>query len=258
MAETQTTMDVVMPAIQRGEEPAKKKLQQLSVFFPAYNEEKNVPIVVAKALKVLPRVAEEYEAIIVNDGSRDRTGEVAEQLFGAQPCVRVISHEKNRGYGAALRTGFRAARYPWVAFTDSDAQFDFADIEQFIPYTDSADLILGYRLHRADSVLRRLFTFGWALIPRILLGLDVKDYSCGFKLIKKSVIEAVEPLQGEEKVYQIELLVKAKRKGFKFAEVGVHHYPRTFGKQTGANLKVVLRSLGEMLDLYRRLRHRVT
>jgi glycosyltransferase involved in cell wall biosynthesis len=236
------------------EDETKKKLQQLSVFFPAYNEEKNVPIVVEKALKVIPRVADEYEVIVVNDGSRDRTGEVAEELARVNPCVRVISHARNCGYGAALRTGFRAARYPWVAFTDSDGQFDFADIERFLPFTQSADLILGYRRQRADSVLRRVYTLGWALIPRLLLGLDVRDYSCGFKLIRKSVVDAVEPLQGEEKVYQIELLVKARRKGFKFAEVGVHHYPRTFGKQTGANLKVVLRSLREMFDLYRRLR----
>ncbi|MFQ6058355.1 MAG: glycosyltransferase family 2 protein [Anaerolineae bacterium] len=232
----------------------KERLEQLSVFFPAYNEEENVPFVVEKALKVLPRVADEYEVIVVNDGSQDRTGEVAGELAETHPCVRVIHHERNCGYGAALRTGFRAAKYPWVAFTDSDGQFDFAEIERFLPFTQSADLILGYRLQRADSVIRRLYTFGWALIPRILLGLDVRDYSCGFKLIKKSVIEAVEPLQGEEKVYQIELLVKAKRKGFKFAEVGVHHYPRVFGKQTGASPKVVLRSIREMFDLYRRLR----
>lgn len=234
--------------------PEKEKLEKLSVFFPAYNEEKNIRNVVEKALKALPWVADEYEMIIVNDGSQDRTGEVAEELARAHPCVRVVSHEKNYGYGAALRTGFRAARYPWIAFTDSDGQFDFSEIERFLPFTQSADLILGYRLQRADSAIRRLYTFGWALIPRILLGLDVKDYSCGFKLIKKSAIEAVEPLQGEEKVYQIELLVKAKRKGFKFAEVGVHHYPRVFGKQTGTALKVVLRSIREMFDLYRRLR----
>lgn len=233
----------------------KQKLAQLSVFFPAYNEEKNIPVVVEKALQILPEVAEEYEVIIVNDGSQDRTGEVAEELAKTHPSVRVIHHQKNLGYGAALRTGFQSAMYPWVAFTDSDGQFDFADIKRFLPFTDSADLILGYRLHRADSIIRRIYTFGWALIPRILLGMDVRDYSCGFKLIKKSVIEAVEPLQGEEKVYQIELLVKAKRKGFRFAEVGVHHYPRTFGQQTGANIKVVLRSIREMFQLYRRLRH---
>jgi len=231
-----------------------EKLAQLSVFFPAYNEEENVPIVVERALQILPQVADEYEVIVVNDGSQDRTGEVAEELARTHPCVRVIHHERNLGYGAALRTGFRVARYPWVAFTDSDGQFDFADIRQFLPLTDSADLILGYRLQRADSIIRRVFTFGWALIPRILLGMDVRDYSCGFKLIRKSVIEAVEPLQGEEKVYQIELLVKAKRQGFRFAEVGVHHYPRTFGQQTGASLRVVLRSIREMFQLYRRLR----
>ena len=221
----------------------KEKLEQLSVFMPAYNEEENVPVVVEKILKVLPGVADEYEVIIVNDGSQDRTGEVSDGLSLAHPNVRAINHEVNRGYGGALRSGFRAARYPWVAFIDSDDQFDFADIERFLPFTQSADLILGYRLQRADSLVRRLYTFGWALIPRLLLGMDARDYSCGFKLIKKSVIEA------------IELLVKAKRKGFRFTEVGVHHYPRVFGTQTGASLKVVFRSIREMFDLYRRLRH---
>ena len=137
-----------------------------------------------------------------------------------------------------------------MAFTDADGQFDFSDITKFIEKKDESDLILGYRLKRADSFARVLFTFGWSSLARIILGLKARDYSCGFKMIKKEVYNAVLPLVGEEKVTQIELLVKARKMGFKFSEVGVNHYPRASGKQTGANLKVVVKSVFDMFKLW--------
>lgn len=225
-----------------------EKLPELSVFFPAYNEERNIERTVKNALKILPKIASKYEMIIVDDGSTDKTGEIAERLAKEKEFIKMVHHRPNRGYGAALKSGFSESRYSWVAFSDADGQFDFSEIEKFLPLTDKADLILGYRLKRADSLIRRFGAFVWDLVARILLGLDVKDYSCGFKLIKKKVFEEVQPLTAEEKVTQIELLVKARRLGFKFAEVGVSHYPRKAGKQTGANIKVVARSY---LDLFR-------
>lgn len=230
------------------------KIAELSVFFPAYNEEKNIAGTVKKAEQVLKKIASKYEIIIVDDGSTDKTGEIAEKLAQKNKSIRVFHHQPNRGYGAALKTGFRESRYSRVAFSDADGQFDFSEIKKFLPFTEKADLILGYRLKRADSFLRQFYTFVWKMTARVLLGLDVKDYSCGFKLIKKKVFEAVQPLEGEEKVTQIEFLVKAKKEGFKFAEVGVHHYPRKFGKQTGANVKVVLKSLIDLFKLWRRLK----
>lgn len=119
---------------------------------------------------------------------------------------------------------------------------------------DKADLILGYRLKRADSFLRKVYTFVWRAIARILFGLQARDYSCGFKLIKKKVFEAIQPLEAEEKVTQIEFLVKAKRQGFVFAEVGVNHYPRKAGQQTGANWQVVFKSLLDLFKLWKSLR----
>lgn len=230
-----------------------EKLSELSVFFPAYNEEKNIKNTVERAAEILPQIASKYEIIIVDDGSTDKTGKIADEIAGEDKFIRVVHHHPNKGYGAALKSGFLNSRYSWVAFTDADGQFDFSEIKKFLPFTDKADLILGYRIKRADSILRRFGAFVWFLIARILFGLDVKDYSCGFKLIKRRIFEAVQPLEAEEKITQIEILIKAKRQGFKFAEVGVSHYPRKFGQQTGANLKVILRSIIDLFGLWRKL-----
>ena len=151
-------------------------------------------------------------------------------------------------------TGFASSKFEWAAFADSDGQFDFAEIKKFLAKKDEADLVLGYRLGRVDSILRRVYTWGWAFLAKIILGLSVRDYFCGFKLIRKEVFDSIQPLVGEEKVTQIEMLVKAKRKGFKFAEVGVSHYPRTAGEQTGANPKVILKSLHDLFTLWRMLK----
>lgn len=225
-------------------------LKNLSVFFPTFNEEKNVENTITKAIKVLEDLKLNYEVIIVDDGSTDKTPELTQQLSKKFKNVKVVRHQKNVGYGGALKTGFSNAKYSWVAFADSDGQFDFSEIKLFLEKTDDADLILGYRLNRNDAFSRKVFTFGWALIAKVLLGLRARDYSCGFKLIKKEVFEAVSPLKTEEKVTQIEFLVKAKRKKFRFAEVGVHHYPRMFGVETGANFKVVLKSILDLLKLW--------
>lgn len=231
------------------------KIDSLSVFFPAYNEEKNIAATVTHAIKVLKDLKiSQWEVLIINDGSFDKTAEVVYELEKEYKHVRLVNHKYNKGYGGALKTGFNESRYPWIAFADSDGQFDLGEISKFIEKTDTADLVLGFRIKRADSLVRRIYTFGWSMIARILLGLSVKDYSCGFKLIKKEVFESIQPLEGEEKVTQIEMLVKAKKLGFKFAEVGVYHYHRKFGKQTGANLKVVIKSIVDLVKLWWRLR----
>ncbi len=232
----------------------KISISELSVFFPAYNEEKNIEATVRSAKKVLNKVAHKWEILIVNDGSTDKTGEIARRLAKEDERIKVITHSPNRGYGGALKSGFANSRFRWVCFTDSDGQFDFSEIKKFLPYTKDTDLILGFRLKRADPFIRKVYTAVWALIPRLIWGLKVKDYSCGFKLIRKKVFDEVQPLVGEEKVTQIELLVKAKKKEFKFKEVGVRHFPRKYGKQTGADLKVVLKSIGDLYNLWRKLR----
>jgi glycosyltransferase involved in cell wall biosynthesis len=230
------------------------KIKQLSVFFPAYNEEENIKTTVENTIRVLRKVAEKWEIIIVDDGSKDNTPALSDSLAKKNKNVRVIHHKPNRGYGGALKTGFKEAKYEWVAFTDSDGQFDFNEITKFISLKDEADLILGIRKSRADSILRKIYTWGWALLPKIILGMKAKDYSCGFKMIKKEVFDKVQPLKGEEKVTQIELLVKAQRMGFKISHVTVNHYPRKAGEQTGADIKVVLKSVFDLLKLWNQLR----
>lgn len=225
-------------------------VDSLSVFLPTYNEEGNIKKVVNSVKNTLERVAKRWEIIVVNDGSSDKTEEIVGELEKKDARIRLVTHKKNKGYGGALKTGFEKARYPWVAFMDSDGQFDFGEISKFIAKKDQADLILGYRKKRADSILRKLFTFGWAGVARIILGLRARDYSCGFKMIKKSVYNDIQPLVGEEKVTQIEMLVKARKKGFRFTNVGVNHYPRTTGTQTGANIKVVAKSILDLFKLW--------
>jgi glycosyltransferase involved in cell wall biosynthesis len=232
-----------------------KIINELSVFFPAYNEEKNIVNVTKKTKKVLQKVASKWEIIIVNDGSKDKTKEVAERLRKKDKRIRVISHEKNQGYGGALKTGYKTAKYEWVAFIDSDDQFDFSEISKLIKHKDKADLILGIRKERADPFMRRVYTLVWSRIfPIILFRLNVKDYSCGFWMIKKEVYDDIRPIKSEEKVTKIEMLVKAKRKGYKFAEVEVNHYPRTTGSQTGADIKVITRSVVDLIKLWFQLR----
>lgn len=232
------------------------KLSELSVFFPTFNEEKNIERVVLDAKKVLQKVAITWEILIVNDGSYDKTKEVAVNLAKKDIRIRVINHSINKGYGGALKTGFNSSQYEWVSFTDADGQFDFSEIAKFIDKQEKtgADLVLGYRVKRADSLVRRLGGIAWAVLPRLFWGLNVRDYSCGFKLIRKKVFEEVQPLIGEEKVTQIEMFVKAKKLGFKFAEVGVHHYKRLFGKQTGADFKVVVKSFIDLFKLWQKVK----
>lgn len=230
------------------------KINSLSVFFPAFNEQQNIESTVKQAIKVLEELKlSNYEVLVVNDGSIDNTGKIVEKLAKENRHIRLINHSKNLGYGHALKTGFENSKFEWVAFADSDGQFDFSEINKLLEYTDQADYILGYRIHRADPFIRSAGTFVWTLMAKALLGLPARDYSCGFKLIKKSAFDAILPLQAGEKVTQIEMLVKAKRKGFRFAEVPVHHFPRRFGQQTGANLKVVLKSYADLLRLWQTL-----
>ena len=235
-----------------------KLISEISFFLPSYNEEKNIRRTVIDVKRVLERIAKVWEIIIVDDGSKDKTGEIADSLSHEfKNNIHVVHHKPNRGYGGALKSGFEASKYKWVAFADSDGQFDYSEIIKFIEKQkeSGADLILGVRSQRADPLIRKLFTLVWSkILPKLLFGLRVTDYSCGFKLIKKEVYVKVQPLVGEEKVTQIELLIKAQRLDFKFAEVKVTHLPRQYGHQTGADLKVITKSVKDLLILWNQLK----
>lgn len=229
-------------------------LDSLSVFLPAFNEEKNITDTLSDVVGVLKELKlKDWEVLVINDGSKDDTAAKVSEVSRHDPRVKLVNHVTNKGYGRALKTGFETAQYPWIAFLDSDAQFKFAGIRKFLEQTDTADVILGYRLNRADPFQRRIFTWGWKMLAMVVLGLNVRDYSCGFKMMKKKVYENIKPIHSEEKVTQIEILIKAKKRGFKFAEVGVHHYPRIHGVPTGANLSVVSKSFVDLMRLWYQL-----
>ena len=147
------------------------KLKELSVFFPAYNEEANLENTVEKAIPVLEDVAEKYELIIVDDGSKDKTGEVAKRLAEKYSFIQVITHNPNQGYGAALRSGFYNSRLEWIVTVDSDGQFDFSEVDKLIERSKKADVVVGYRLNRQDSMIRKIFGWGWTLLANLLLGI---------------------------------------------------------------------------------------
>lgn len=227
------------------------KLDGLSLFFPAYNEEGNIKNTVEKAIPVLKNVASKYELLIIDDGSKDKTGEIADKLAGEYSFIRVIHHRPNQGYGAALKSGFYNSKQEWIVFTDSDGQFDFSEVTRLIEKSGEADIVAGYRINRQDPPIRKLFGFGWTLLSRLLLGVGVRDVDCAFKLVKKEVIDTIPKLQSTRGgMISPELLGRAKKAGFKIVEVGVHHYSRKEGKQTGANLKVIFKSFVDLGKLW--------
>ncbi len=227
---------------------------RISVFFPSHNEVENVERVVRDAHAHLAAVARQYEIIVVDDGSTDGTRDRALALVDEDPRVRVVSHPTNLGYGRALRTGFASARLDLVCFTDGDGQFSLADLPRLLGPLNDHGFVLGYRLRRADSVHRRLNAWLWQLFVRVALGVRVRDVDCGFKLFRREVVADLELISGRGASISAELIAKATRAGFTFAEVGVHHYPRTAGVQSGNSVRVILSSFADILRLWRRLR----
>jgi len=235
--------------------PEAARLTSLSIFFPCHNEEGNVERVVRAALAVARDVADDYEVIVVDDGSRDRTAEITTALAAEDPHVRLVRHPKNRGYGGALKSGFAAAAKDWVFFSDGDGQFDLAELPKLAALVadGGCDLALGYRIQRADPFIRSVNAKLYKGLIRLLFGLKVRDIDCAFKLIRRTVLDAA-PLEAEGALISAELLIKAKKAGFRMRETGVHHLPRQAGQQSGANLRVILRTFREIGRLWRQLR----
>ena len=224
----------------------------LSVFLPAYNEEPNVRRAVEGVHAVADTLGLDYEIIVVNDGSADRTGEIAQEMMADIPRLRLAEHYPNRGYGGALKAGFAAAEGDLIAFVAADSQFDFGEISLFLAHIDRADVVCGYRTRRQDSFIRRLNASLWNALIRLLFGYLCRDIDCGFKLLRRSVLERVH-LVSDGAMIDTELLAGARARGFRIAEVPVTHLPRTEGEATGANLKVILRAFRDLVRFRRRL-----
>jgi len=220
-----------------------------------YNEEANIETVVTSALAVLAGVTDRYEVIVVNDGGTDRTGAIADRLAAANPRVRVVHHPANRGYGAALRSGFAAATLPLIAFVDGDNQFDLGELPALLRAIDGVDIVSGYRIARRDPASRRLYAFMYNRLVRWLFKIPVRDVNCAFKLYRRALLEPLLPeLRSTGALINVEMLARARKRGATVAEVGVHHYAREAGQPTGGNPAVILRAFREMLELWRELR----
>ncbi|HEX2910614.1 MAG TPA: glycosyltransferase family 2 protein [Chloroflexia bacterium] len=228
---------------------------KLSLILPAYNEEANIEIVVNEALEELPKVFQRYEVIIVDDGSKDKTPQIADRLAAEHPDnVKVIHHNPNRGYGAALSTGFKAAGGDYLMFMDSDRQFKAEDIQLLAPYIGKADIVAGYRKKRNDPFYRFLIGYTFNMIVTILFGIHLRDIDCGFKVFKADMLKNMK-LTSPGALINTEIHAKAQRQGRSIIEVGVNHYPRLIGDQSGASPKVIFRAMKETLALWTRMRN---
>lgn len=232
------------------------RVSELSFFFPAHNEEANLEALVDEALATLPGLAEKFEVIAVDDGSKDRTPAIADELAARHPDLfRVVHHPVNLGYGAALRSGFRASRYDLIGFIDGDRQFKVADMARLtarIAAKDSPDVVVGYRLKRADPPIRRWYARIYRLSNRIFFGVRVRDIDCACKLFKRESLTAIRVFSGGA-FFTAELLIKLRYEGKKMAEVGVPHYARIAGSPTGAKPSVVFRAVRDFWSLRLRL-----
>ncbi len=232
------------------------RISRLSYFFPAHNEESNVEGLVDEALATLPELAETFEIIVVNDGSRDSTGAIADRLAAAHPgVVRAVHHPVNLGYGAALRSGFRAAGYELICFTDGDRQFrveDLGPLLERLAAADAPDVVAGYRIRRADPLVRTIYARLYRLANRVFFGLPVRDIDCACKLFRRRALASIAVESGGA-FFSAELLIKLAAAGRRIVEVGVPHYPRRAGSPTGARPSVIWRAAKDFWALRLRM-----
>lgn len=227
-----------------------KKMPELSIFFPFWNEEKNIEKVVESAIPVAKQLADKWEILMIDDGSSDKTLEKAHALEKKYQNLRTIEIHPNRGYGAALKVGFESAKYNVVVFTDGDLQFDFGELVKFAEKIDSSDIVIGYREKRQDNAMRHVLMTLLKIWDYIFFRFYFRDIDCGFKMFKRKALDAIMPLRSEGAMITTEILAKAKEKNLIISEVGVKHYPRKYGAQSGAHFAVVIRAVFETLILW--------
>jgi cellulose synthase/poly-beta-1,6-N-acetylglucosamine synthase-like glycosyltransferase len=229
------------------------RIAGLSVFLPCHNEEGNIQSVVEAIEAELQRIPVQHEIVVVNDGSRDRTGEIADRLAAANPNVKVVHHPINLGYGGAVISGIHACTQPWVVLCDGDGQFVASDIGKLVNKTPDYDAVVGRRAHRADPLMRRVNGRAWTLLMELLLGIRISDLDCGLKLFRRDLLEGVD-LQAKGAMISAELMAQLAGRGANICEVEVQHLPRLNGEQSGASMRVILRAFKELFLLCGRLR----
>lgn len=223
---------------------------RVSLFFPVYRDERTVERVAAKARRVLDELASEWEIIVVNDGSPDRAGEIAEELARQDARVRVVHHGRNLGYGSALRTGLAAARYEWIAFTDGDDEYEVDDLRKLWRLRDRYDLVLTFRYAKRYGSARIFISWVYNNLLRRVFRTHYRDISCGLRLVRKEVADEL-PLRSTSPFIGAEIAIKTMLKGFRVGEVGIQTFPREFGKGSSTSPANILATLRDMRAVYR-------
>lgn len=224
----------------------------ITVFLPCYNEQENVARVAESAVSVLEGIGADYEIIIVDDGSADETPRIADELAAGHDRIRVVHHRSNFGYGAALQSGFRAASKDLVFYTDGDGQFDLQEMPALLPLMADCDVVSCYRMNRQDNAIRKLAGRLWTRLTDVIFSMKLRDVDCAFKLYKREIFDHIK-MESTGALIDTEILARLSRRGYRITQKGVHHYPRTAGRPTGANPKVILRAFKELLALRRRI-----
>lgn len=233
------------------------KIEFLSCFFPAFNEQENITAALDEAMQTLPRFAQRFEIVVVNDGSSDDTATIVAAYGVEHPEVRLVSHETNLGYGHALRTGFEASKGDAVFFTDADRQFRLEEIDRLIGAFETHPVSVGFRIKRNDPWHRLVVAAVYHTVLRVLFKLKVHDVDCAFKLFRRDVLDVVVPeLKSRSAFISPELMIRARNHGFGVAEAGVNHHPRTAGRPKGATPTVIARTISEIIRLRPELRAR--
>lgn len=225
---------------------------EITIFFPVYNDENTIPTMVDKCISVLNEIASAYEIIIVNDGSPDKSGEVADKLAKIHPCIRVIHHEQNKGYGAAIKTGFQNAKYEWVCFTDGDDEYDVRDLKKMMQLKDFYDLIITFRYVKLYSNFRVFVSGVYNKLFRFVFKTSYRDISTGLKLIRKSVYDQLEIIS-DSPFIGAEITLRTMLKGYRVGEMGIQTFPREFGTGASVSSKNILRTLKDMRKVYRHI-----
>lgn len=226
----------------------------ISAILPAHNEAENIKTTVENCVSYLEKNTSDYEVVVVNDGSSDNTKQIVDKLSSTNSKVFLVNHKINKGYGSALRSGFDEAKKEFIFFMDSDGQFDVQDLDRLLPLASGENVVLGYREDRADSFIRSLNAWMYAMYIYLMFGLNVKDMDCAFKIFPTKAYQNIKPIKAGGALFTAEFLIKLKRAGFNFKEVPVRHFPRQFGTQSGANIKVILRMFKESWKLRNELR----
>lgn len=226
------------------------KLPSLSIFIPAFNEEGNIETCFKSAITIANDISDEYEILLIDDGSTDQTATIVRNLQALNSNIRIIQHQSNQGYGSALQTGIKNCRFEYIFFTDADLQFDLSELHSFLPHTSKYDVIIGYRFMRQDPLIRILNAKVWNSLVRLFFHLRIKDINCAFKLFKKEVVQRIEILS-KGAMASAEILIKLEQKNIPILELPVKHKPRKWGSATGAKISVILLAIKELLYIKR-------